>query len=161
MLGGRSESELSDLDHRRMYRIKCIVDGLRVIHSMSTRFPRAVEYRTSQLKNKFSKNDHIVSKNIRKKLTCMTAQMSPNTFDRFDPLSIIGFRSSFKFAFGINEIHEGAAMWLFYFFVKKLTFSALHTRLASEHNARTIITSRGITTTTSTYLKIVKYFLRT
>lgn len=60
-----------------------------------------------------------------------------------------------------NEIHEGTAMWLFHFLMKKLASSTLHMRLASKQKDRTGVLSRAKKTTLTTYPQVVNYLLRT
>lgn len=49
----------------------------------------------------------------------MTAETMPHKFNHFDSISIIGFLKNFKLACHTNGMHEGAAMWLFHFFINK------------------------------------------
>lgn len=49
------------------------------------------------------------------------AQMKTHTFDPFNLISSMRFFCSFKIACDTNEIHDGAAMWIFHFYMKKAT----------------------------------------
>lgn len=44
-------------------------------------------------------------------------QVKSLIFDSFDPILILSFQSVFTLDFDTNGIHEGAALWLFHFFV--------------------------------------------
>lgn len=148
--------------HRRGRRTKKdLGDWLDVIHTVTTRFRRAVNYRMYQLANKWSKYNYTVSKNIIYMVKRMTGQMKPHTFDPFDPILIIGSLRNIKLACDTNGIHECAAIWLLHFFMKTSVSSALHSRLASNQKARTRVSSRAKTTTLSTYPQVVNSLLRT
>lgn len=129
--------------------------------SVNTSFWRAVDYRTNQLNNTFSKYDRTVSKNIRKMSKRMTIQIKPPFFEPIDPIYIIGFLYSFKLLCDTYGIYERAERWLFHFFSTKSASFALHKRLASKRKARTRVASTGKTTTFTKYTKDVNYLLKT
>lgn len=60
-----------------------------------------------------------------------------------------------------NGIHDGAAIWLFHFFVKKSASTVLNIMLASKHKAQSRILLVGNTTALTTYPQAVNCLLRT
>lgn len=50
-------------------------------------------------------------------------------FGAREPISVIGFLYAFKLARATNKIHESAVMWLFHFFTKGSSATALNARL--------------------------------
>lgn len=56
--------------------------------------------------------------------------MTVSIFDLFDLISLGTFPSSFKQACGTNGIHEGASIWLHYFFMKKQATALLNSKIA-------------------------------
>lgn len=54
----------------------------------------------------------------------LEAHLKSLNFDGFDPISI-SFLPAFQIACDTNGIHEGAAMWLFHFFVRNMASAAL------------------------------------
>lgn len=99
--------------------------------------------------------------NIDKMSRRMTVQIQSYIFEPFEPTSIIWFLSNFKLACDTNGIHEGAAVWLFNFFIKKSVSTVLNTRLASKHTAHTRMPFTEKTTSIMTYPQVVNYLLRT
>lgn len=58
-----SDSDTSDFENWRRSKRPQVI-ALEVIHTVNTRFRKAVNYRTYRLGNRFNMSDHIVSKNI-------------------------------------------------------------------------------------------------
>lgn len=84
-----SDTESSDCDHGHRHCTYHNGDGLQVILLLYTRTQRTVNYKTYQIENKLSKYDYTVSKNISKMSKRKRTPMKPNTFNPFDPISII------------------------------------------------------------------------
>lgn len=61
---------------------------------------------------------------------CIQVQLKTSIFDSFDPISILFFISLFQLVCDTYIIHEGAAMWLLHFFMKKRAAAALNPRTA-------------------------------
>lgn len=147
---------------RRHCTKKHFFDVLDVIHTVSTRFCGAVDYRTYWLANMLSKKyDYTVLKNINKTTKCMTVLITVYTTDLFDSISIIGFLRKFKLASDTSWNHEDTAIWLFHFLVKKPIAFALHSRLASNQKARTRVSSRAKKSAVTTFPQVFQYLLRT
>lgn len=91
----------------------------------------------------------------------VTVKMKPQFLDPFDSISIIGFLCNFRLAFETSGLQDGAAMLLLHFFMESLAFSALHTRLASNHKARTSHTLTEAATFLTAYSQVVIYLLWT
>lgn len=65
----------------------------------------------------------------------MNIQMKSTVFNPLDPITILTFVQNFETTYDSNEIHEGAAMWLFYHFNKGTRKTALsHCVFATEEN---------------------------
>lgn len=137
-------------------------EHLPVIQIIHNCFKDAVEYRTYRLDNQYTLYDHTVSKNIAKMSKRFSTQMKPHTFDPFDTISIIGFLFNFQLACDTDGIHEGAAIKLFHFFMKKSASSALHTKLTSKNsrNDKTHALSGGNATQLTTYQQVVNHLLQ-
>lgn len=86
--------------------------------------------------------------------------MGSHIFDPFCPISIIRSLCYFEISCDANGISNGAAIWLFIVFMKKLASVVLKIRFASKHNAQTSMRPFRKTTKLSTLLKAVKYLLR-
>jgi len=87
----------------------------------------------------------------------MEVQLKSQIFDPMDPITILSFLPAFKTACDSNGIHEGAAMWLFQFFVKKTAKAALSARTT------TVSASGGKTKASqlTSYPAVVQFLLRT
>lgn len=59
-------------------------------------------------------------------------RMKLHTFDHSDPRAIAGFLENFKPTCEADEIHKGAAVWLFHFSVNKTVSAVLDARLYAE-----------------------------
>lgn len=70
-----------------------------------------------------------VTKKIAKSAERLQPQMRSHLFDSFGLISIISVLSVFRLACDINEIQEGAAIWLFHSFMKGSSTAALNTRI--------------------------------
>lgn len=99
---------------------------------MHPRLRKAVDYRTCHFADTSTGYNHFVSKHIAKKAKRMTAQMKPNIFNPFDPISIIAFLEIFKPASNFNEVREGAVMWLYHSSMNKTSSAVLNARLSAE-----------------------------
>lgn len=60
--------------------------------------------------------------------------MKAHFFDTSDPISIIGFLATFKFACDTNRIHERADMWVLYFCEENILASILISRMSAAFN---------------------------
>lgn len=76
-----------------------------------------------------SEYDETVPKNIAKWAKILQTQMRSHTSDAFDPIYVISFLSSFKFACAVSRIHGGAVMRFFPIFMKISSAAALNARL--------------------------------
>lgn len=63
---------------------------------------------------------------------CMIAQMKPNIFNPFDPISIIRVFKNFKLACDTNGVHESPVMWLFHLFMNMTASVVENVRLIAE-----------------------------
>jgi len=98
------------------------------LRPVNTHFRRALDYRTYLLNDRSTKFNSGVTKQIAKMVRRMDVQMKSQIFDPVDPITILSFLPAFKTACDSNGIHEGAAMWLFQYFVKKTTKAAIVAR---------------------------------
>lgn len=154
---GTSKPEHGSRHHIKKY----LSDWLNVIYSVNNRFCKTINYRSYRPANRLSKYDHTVSGNISKMTKCMTAQIKPLTSNRFNPIWVIRFLCNFKLAFDINGSQAGKAMWIFNFFIKKISLFCINSRLASQQKARRRELSKAKTGTLKTYPQVTNYMLRT
>lgn len=84
--------------------------------------------------------------------------MKNNIYHNYDPISIISLPTSLKLTYEKSSIHEGAAMLLLHFFMKKQAPSSLIARIT----LLAMLSSRRLKKwTLTTYLKVVIYLLET
>lgn len=87
-------------------------DALKLICSMNN-FPFAVfNYRNYGLAYKSSRYDDLFAKTVAKWGKRLQIQIKTNVFHSFDPISIIGFLTTFKLSHDTKRVHHGAAMEL-------------------------------------------------
>lgn len=103
-----------------------------MIHPGNHRFKNSVDYRTHHLTDTSKKHDRIVSTCIGKMEMHMTVQMKPYTFNPFHSISVIGLLKIFKLSCDTIDVHEGAAMWLFYFVMNKIASVVLNANLSAD-----------------------------
>lgn len=71
----------------------------------------------------------------------MKSQRKALFFDLKDPILIIGFLATLKFANDSNNINEGTAMWAFLEYVMKALANVLISHLFAEDRLSPIVTS--------------------
>lgn len=94
-------------------------------------------------------------------LNHLTVQIKPHIFDHLKTVLIIGFLCIFKLAYDTSGIHTGSAMWLYHFFTKTSTSSALYIRLASILMTRMRVISTRKSTMHTKYRQVLYYVLQT
>jgi len=105
---------------------------LRPIQPTNELFTDAVNYQTYRLTNRSKRYNSSVSKRISKMQKGMNVQLQSQKFDGTDPVTVINFLDAFQTACDTNGIHEGAAMWLFQFFLKNPAQATVKARLAAD-----------------------------
>lgn len=78
-----------------------------------------MDNRSYYLANSSQLYDDDVASLIAKMAMQLEVQLISQTFEQYDPITIMGFFPAFPMAFDMNFIHEQAAMWLFHFFMGK------------------------------------------
>ena len=136
------------------------VPGVKIIRPVNELFRRALDYRTYRLINRSQVYDGSVARRISKLASRLEVQMKTNTFDSRDPVSVLSFLSVFRSACDSNGISEGAAMWLFHYFMKKTPAAALSSRLALEP-ARFARSPDDAHERLGSYVEVVNYLLAT
>lgn len=72
--------------------------------------------------------------------------MKEHTFDPSDPISILGFLTTFKLACDANRIHEGAAMWAMLSFVADLAAASPNSRMVKSDGTTIAVATVRATT---------------
>lgn len=62
-------------------------------------------------------------------------------FNPRNPISIMGFLSTFKLSCNISRIHEGASMWVFPFFVENALATSLNSGISAATRIKLIVAS--------------------
>lgn len=78
------------------------------------------------------KYDISVSIYVAKTTKRMIARMETHIFNPFNAISIIKFLKNYELFCDKNDVHEGAAMWLFTLIMDKTISSALHSFSSAE-----------------------------
>lgn len=86
--------------------------------------------------------------------------MRSHIFDLLDPISIIGFLSIYNLAYNTNGVREVVEIWLFNFFMDKLSSAVLNTSLGFKQAAQTRLSFARKTALLSKYPRVVGYSLR-
>lgn len=153
----RSGSDSDSSRGRRRKDRRSKEDLPKTIRPVNNRFRDALDFRTYRLVDTSPKYDDRVAKRVAKWAKRLQVQMKTNIFDSFDPISIISFLSAFKLACDTNGVHEGAAMWLLHFFMKKPAAAALNSRISLPSKSH----RRHKEGTLTTYCEVVNYLLET
>lgn len=129
-------------------------------HPVNHHSKKTVSYRTYLLVETSTKYNRTVSNCIAKMAKRMTVQMKPHTFNPLNSISTIGFVNSFKLACDASGAHEGAAMWLFYFFMNKTSSAVLNAGFIADTTGKKHSRSNsGKTGYFTAYPKKDSYFL--
>ncbi|CAN8069191.1 unnamed protein product [Agarophyton chilense] len=102
---------------------------LEVHQPLNNMFTKAVDYRNYRLINKSSEYTQEVVQKTTKHHKKLSFQMAGTTFADTDPIAVIEFLQKFKLAWDQNWVSEGAAMWLFQFYLKGQAYYLLQGRL--------------------------------
>lgn len=92
--------------------------ALKVVLPVKILYCRELDYRTYRLKEKLKKFDSKVSRQISRMARRMEVQLKSHMFEPTDHITILSFLPTFQEC-DENLIQEGAAMWLFQYFVQK------------------------------------------
>lgn len=71
----------------------------------------------------------------------VNSQMKAYSLDPSDPISIIGFLSTFLLACDTNSLHESAAMWILPFFVKNALATIVNSRMSAADSINLVVAS--------------------
>ena len=88
----------------------------------------------------------------------MDIQLRGINFNGSDPVSIINFLSTFQTACNTNGVHEGAAMWIFQFFLKDAAKALVKSRTTATKKKRRKSSSADRLTS---YSEVVHFLLKT
>lgn len=91
---------------------------MEVIRPLNDMYRKAVDYQTYQLLNTRLRYYKTTAKSTRKMSKNIPVQMRNLMFNGHDPIPILSFLESIKFACDANDMHEVAAMRLFQYFMK-------------------------------------------
>lgn len=94
-----------------------LVENLVELRPVSDLFTDAFDFRQYRLLRKFGWYDDDVARGLNRMTKKVTMQMKDETFGGRDPVSIIGFLQDFRAACNDCSIVEGAALWLFKYFL--------------------------------------------
>lgn len=83
-------------------------------------------------------------------------KMKSQNFDGSDPITILKCLPTFQKECDANGIHEGVAMWLFHYFVRKTTMAAFYARVTTKEDLRNKKRRKP-----TYYHEVVHYLLRT
>lgn len=103
--------------------------------------------------------DGSAAKNIAKWAKRLKTQVQYRMSDAFDPVPVIIFPFAFKLACDTHGSLEGAAQWLFYYFIKSSSAAALNTRLCLKQTSLSN-THKAIEVILTTYPEMVSYLLQ-
>ena len=149
-----SDSNSSDSDVDKIY-VEADISDLTPLRPTNELYTEACDFRSYRLQNinaRYTAKDRKRMNRFRKD---MMVQMRPHMFDGKSPIAVLNFLSEFVEACDVNEVHEGAARWLFQYFVtgtaKDLFKRAAHG--GSNKSAKMV--------QLTTYCAVVQYFLRT
>ena len=130
---------------------------LEALEPLNDLFTKAVDYRTYRLENRNAAYTSSVAQKITKQHKRLSFQMGDTTFSGDDPIAIIDFLQRFKIACDQNGFSEGAAMWLFQFYLKGQAATLLHSRMQGN----TMAVEEDQTEMLRTYPEVVNYLLET
>lgn len=85
--------------------------------------------------------DENVSSYITKLVKNVRSQMKAHFVDQNDPISIIGFLATFKFACDANRIHEAEAMRVLPYYANETVASALQSRMCATNKSSSFAVS--------------------
>lgn len=129
--------------------------GIKVLKPLNTYYTEALDFLTYRLRLQSQKYNGHISEKMDKWARRMNVQMKSACFRPSDPISVLSFLHNFKMACDSNGIHEGAAMWLFQYFIKEPAKAPLMHRVClTDKDSQ----QKGKLTT---YCQVVNYLLVT
>lgn len=95
-------------------------------------FKRVSVYKIYLFHDNSSRYTKIVAKNVSKGGKRISSEMRGHTFDRNDPISVLGFLSRFQTACNQNGVSERAAICCSHLFITRAALMGLQSRIGGE-----------------------------
>ncbi|CAN8070208.1 unnamed protein product [Agarophyton chilense] len=130
---------------------------LEVPQLLNDMFTKAVDYRTCRWINKTSEYTQENAQKITKHHKKLRFEMGDTTFTGTDPIAKTEFLQKFKLACDQNGFFEGAAMWLFQFYLKVQAYYLLQGRILGN----TLAMDGDGTEMLESYPEVVNFLLET
>lgn len=124
---------------------------LKVLRPMQDFFAKEVDYRTYRLMNTPQQFDSKNASRISKLVKKMRSRLKETDFNAIDPILILACLTEFRDACDNIGTHEGAAMWLISYFMKKPALSCLEALLSPKKICATGLHDESL----SCYAKVV------
>ena len=121
-------------------------------------YVQACDFRTYRLENKNSRYNKQDSKNVKRFLKDLNVQLRNQHFNGSNPIQVLTFLREFRDACNTNGVHEGAARWLFQFFLDGTAKANL--ARGSARTGRALSSARSGSKDGMTYCQAVQYLLR-
>lgn len=135
-----------------------IVDAshLRRLRPNNAEFADVLNFRRYRLNNRSALYNHEVARKMAKMAKNMKLQVNFK-FSGKDPIMVIRFLQQFKSACNQNGVHEGAAIWLFRFFLDDPVRSDVESMLEGDNNPSGATQQEML----RSYPEVVNYLLET
>lgn len=129
--------------------------GVNVLRPVNPLFRSAVDYRTYRLRLTEKQYTDEDARKMKRWITGAEVEMRTRLFNGSDPITILTFLSSFRSSCDSIGVHEGAALWLFQYFLRDPAKASLTARLGRPHERGS---KAGKLTS---YCQVVNHLLRT
>ena len=134
--------------------VKADISDLKPLRPTNELYTEACDFNSYRLQNQNARYTAKDRKRMNRFRKDMIIQMRPHVFDGKSPIAVMNFLSEFVEACDVNEVHEGAARWLFQFYIVGTAKEQFKRHAHGKKKGAKMVKL-------TTYCAVVQYFLRT